>query len=102
MDTETYEQIHLTEEALGDSVNYLLPESTIRWSSTERAGRHRAAADRRPEGGRHGARHQGRDGQRQVKPATLETGLVVNVPPFINRATSSASTPRPGEYLSRA
>ena len=29
MDTATYEQIHLSEEALGDSMNYLLPESTI-------------------------------------------------------------------------
>src|SRR3989441_12825661 len=30
MDTSSYEQIHISHEALGDSVNYLIPESTIR------------------------------------------------------------------------
>jgi len=30
MDTETYEQIHLTEDALGDGVGFLKPEMTIR------------------------------------------------------------------------
>ena len=29
MDTSSYEQIHLSEEALGDSMSYLLPEATI-------------------------------------------------------------------------
>jgi elongation factor P len=29
MDTETYEQMHMSAEALGDSVNYIMPESTI-------------------------------------------------------------------------
>src|SRR5215813_7696406 len=30
MDTDTYEQIHISSESLGDSVNYLIPDSTIR------------------------------------------------------------------------
>src|SRR2546425_1678235 len=30
MDTSTYEQIHISTEALGDSVNYLIADSTIR------------------------------------------------------------------------
>src|SRR6195256_256217 len=30
MDTSTYEQIHITSEALGDTKNYLIPEATIR------------------------------------------------------------------------
>jgi elongation factor P len=30
MDTSTYEQIHITEEALGDSRFYLIPDSVIR------------------------------------------------------------------------
>ena len=29
MDTETYEQTHLTAETLGDAVNYLLSDSVI-------------------------------------------------------------------------
>ena len=65
MDTTSYEQIHISSEALGDSVNYLKPEMTIQVEFYgERAGRHRAAADGGSEGARHRARHQGRDGQR--------------------------------------
>src|SRR6266487_5445207 len=30
MDTSTYEQIHISTEALGDSKDYLIPEATIR------------------------------------------------------------------------
>src|SRR5436853_7561762 len=30
MDTTTYEQTHISREALGDSVNYMKPEATIR------------------------------------------------------------------------
>src|SRR5437867_4460944 len=30
MDTSTYEQIHISTDALGDSVNYLMPDATIR------------------------------------------------------------------------
>src|SRR6185436_20551547 len=29
MDTDTYEQLNLSEEALGDAVNYLIPESSL-------------------------------------------------------------------------
>ena len=29
MDTETYDQVHISSEALGDSVNYLIPEMVI-------------------------------------------------------------------------
>src|SRR4249919_4199603 len=30
MDTSTYEQIHISNEALGESVNYLMPDAIIR------------------------------------------------------------------------
>src|ERR1700736_6668874 len=30
MDTSTYDQIHISAEALGDSKDYLIPESTLR------------------------------------------------------------------------
>ena len=29
MDTDTYEQMHISAEALGDSVNYIMPDATI-------------------------------------------------------------------------
>ena len=38
----------------------------------------------------------------QVKPATLETGLVVQVPPFVNTGDSIRVSTETGEYLSRA
>ena len=38
----------------------------------------------------------------QVKPATLETGLVVQVPPFVNNGDMIRVSTETGEYLSRA
>jgi elongation factor P len=38
----------------------------------------------------------------QVKPATLETGLVVQVPPFVNPGDLIRVSTDTGEYLSRA
>jgi elongation factor P len=38
----------------------------------------------------------------QVKPATLETGLVVSVPPFVNPNDMIRVSTDTGEYLSRA
>ena len=65
MDTSTYEQIHISHEALGDSKNYLIPDSIIRveFYESEPVG-HRAAADRRSRRQGNRARHQGRDRQR--------------------------------------
>jgi elongation factor P len=37
----------------------------------------------------------------QVKPATLETGLVVNVPAFVNTGDVIRVNTETGEYLSR-
>ena len=38
----------------------------------------------------------------QVKPARLETGLVVNVPPFVNTGDKVRINTETGEYFSRA
>jgi elongation factor P len=38
----------------------------------------------------------------QFKPATLETGLKITVPPFVGIGESVAIDTRTGEYLSRA
>jgi len=37
-----------------------------------------------------------------MKPATLETGLVVNVPPFVNEGVKIRVDTSEGAYLSRA
>ncbi len=104
MDTESYEQMHIDAEALGDSG--ALPaagRADQRGVLRERAGRHPPAADGRPEGRGHRARASRAPRRRaQVKPATLETGLVVNVPSFVNTGDKVRVNTETGEYLSRA
>jgi elongation factor P len=102
MDTSTYEQVHLTQETLGDQALYLLPEALIRIE----------VYDGQPVGielpqtvdlkvtetvpGIKGA-----TAAAQVKPATLETGLVVTVPAFVNEGDVVRINTETGEYLSR-
>jgi elongation factor P len=45
---------------------------------------------------------KGATASNQIKPATTETGLVVNVPPFINPGDTIRVSTESGEYLSRA
>src|SRR5215813_11926003 len=85
MDTNTYEQIHLDIEVLGDNANYIVPESTIlvEFYGDEPVGIELPitvdlkVVDTVPGINRATA-------SAQVKPATLETGLVVQVPPHVN------------------
>jgi len=103
MDTSTYEQIHLSSESLGDAVQYLLPEMTIEVEFYE--GQpvgielpqtvDLEVTDTVPG-------IKGATASAQVKPATLQTGLVVNVPAFINAGDVVRINTETGEYLSRA
>ena len=45
---------------------------------------------------------KGATASNQIKPATTETGLVVNVPPFINNGDVISVSTESGEYLGRA
>jgi elongation factor P len=102
MNTESYEQIHLTSEVLGDSAAYLLPEAVIsvEFYESEPVGIHLPLTvdleitDTVPG-------IKGATASAQVKPATLETGLVVNVPSFINTGDVIRVNTETGEYLSR-
>jgi elongation factor P len=103
MDTSSYEQIHISSEALGDSVSYLKPEMTIQveFYGVEPVGIELPQTvdlkvDRTVPG------IKGATASNQVKPATLETGLVVQVPPFINEGDVVRVSTESGEYLSRA
>lgn len=103
MDTSNYEQIHLSAEALGDSASYLLPESTIRVEFYEGAAvgiELPATVDLRVQDTVPGIK--GATANAQVKPATLETGLVVTVPAFINTGDVVRVNTETGEYQSRA
>jgi elongation factor P len=102
MDTSSYEQIHLSEEALGDSMLYLLPESTIQVEFYEGAPvgiELPQTVDLKVEDTAPGIK--GATASAQVKPARLETGLTVNVPSFINTGDMVRVNTETGEYLSR-
>ena len=103
MDTTSFDQIHITGEALGDSVNYLKAEMTIQveFYGTEPVGIELpVTVDLKVTDTAPGIK--GATASAQVKPATLETGLVVQVPPFVNTGDSVRISTETGEYLSRA
>jgi elongation factor P len=103
MDTSSFEQVHITGEALGDSVSYLKPEMTIQveFYGAEPVGIELPqTVDLRVTDTVPGIK--GATASAQVKPATLETGLVVQVPPFVNPGDLIRVNTETGEYLSRA
>jgi elongation factor P len=103
MDTETYEQLHIDAEVLGDAANYLVPEATIKveFYGAEPVGIELPqTVDLKVEDTVPGIK--GATASAQVKPARLETGLVVQVPPFVNTGDRVRVSTETGEYLSRA
>ncbi len=103
MDTTSYEQVHISSEALGESVNYLKAEMTIKveFYDVEPVGIELpVTVDLMVKDTSPGIK--GATASNQVKPATLETGLVVNVPPFVNSGDMVRVSTDTGEYLSRA
>jgi elongation factor P len=103
MDTSSYEQIHLSVESLGDSMQYLLPESLIKVEFYEGAPvgiELPPTVDLKVSDTVPGIK--GATANAQVKPATVETGLVVTVPAFINTGDTVRINTETGEYLSRA
>ena len=103
MDTGTYEQTALSDEVLGDAVGYLVPEMTIgmEFFGSEPVGIELpqtidlTVTDTTPA-------IKGATASAQLKPATLETGLVVQVPPFINIGDRIRVITETGEYQGRA
>jgi elongation factor P len=103
MDTESFEQLHIDAEALADSVNYLIPDALIKveFYGSEPVGIELPpTVDLVVEDTAPGIK--GATASAQVKPARLETGLVVNVPPFVNTGDKVRVSTDTGEYLSRA
>ena len=103
METTSYEQISLSDEVLGDMTGYLVPESKIRvdFYGANPVGIELpqtvdlVVKDTSPA-------IKGSTANAQLKPATLETGLVVNVPPFINVGDTVRVNTESGEYQNRA
>ena len=103
MDTSSYEQLHIDSEVLGESVNYIIPDALIKveFYGEEPVGIELPpAVDLKVEDTAPGIK--GATASAQVKPARLETGLVVQVPPFVNPGDKIRVNTETGEYLSRA
>ncbi len=103
MNTETYEQIELTSDQLGDQVNYMIIDTVVRVqlldgvpfnldlpSSVELS-----VVDTEPA-------IKGATVTNVNKPARTETGLVVQVPPFIKTGETIRVNTADGSYLGRA
>ena len=103
MNTENYEQLHLNKDILGDSVDYLTANLQIRVEFFDG----KAVGIELPqtvnlkiietEPGLKSA-----TASSVTKPAKTETGLVVQVPPFINEGETIKVDTAEGVYLSRA
>ena len=102
MDMASYEQIQISAEALGDSKDYLIAEAIIRveFYEEEPVGIELPPTVdlvvKQTVPGIKGA-----TASAQIKPATLETGLVVNVPSFVNEGDRIRVNTETGEYQSR-
>jgi len=103
MDTTSYEQLTVPKPALGDAANFLkeTDEAVLQIYDSEIVGVDLPAAVElkvaETEPGVQGDRVSG-----GRKPATLETGIVVQVPLFVNPGEMIKVDTRSGEYLTRA
>ena len=103
MDTTTYEQVALDEEMVGDRRLYLKEGFQLEiefFEGTPIGIQMRAAVDlevveTEPE-------LKGATANNSPKPATLETGVIVQVPPFIRQGEVVRVDPNTGRYLERA
>ena len=103
MDNETYEQLHVPPKSLGSAADYLRESDTaiLQMYGEEIVGVDLPAAVEltvtETEPGVQGDRVSG-----ARKPATLETGKVVQVPLFVNIGDKLRIDTRSGEYITRA
>jgi elongation factor P len=103
MDKETYDQIHLSKEWVGEQILYLKENDDAQVTFYEGkplslelpATVELKVVETEPS-------VKGATAAAQYKPATLETGLKVTVPPFVGEGEVIQVDTRTGEYLSRA
>ncbi|CAM3770661.1 elongation factor P [Nocardiopsis rhodophaea] len=102
MDTETYDQINVPNEVVGDSANFLLESAMVTVAINEGNPLYielPAAVEMeisQTDPGVQGDRSTG-----GTKPATLETGAVIQVPLFITTGERVKVDTRSGDYLGR-
>jgi len=103
MNTENYEQMHLMKDLLGDATNYLIPQLKVKvefYEGKPLGVELPATVDMtvvETEPGLKGATVSN-----VTKPAKTETGLVVQVPPFITEGEKIRVSTAEGTYQERA
>jgi elongation factor P len=103
MNTENFEQIVLNAEALGEAVNYLVPEARVQvefYEGTPMGVSLPKTVDLKVTQTDPGIK--GATVTNVLKPATVETGAIVQVPNFIAIGDVIRVDTESGEYLSRA
>ncbi|GAB4255248.1 MAG: elongation factor P [Acidobacteriota bacterium] len=103
MNTETFEQVPLNSEVLGDALQFLLPGARIQVDyfngqpiSVELPSTvELRVVETEPE-------LKGATASASYKPAKLETGVTVQVPPFIKEGDVIRVNPNDGTYVERA
>jgi elongation factor P len=103
MNTENFDQMHLNRDLLGDAVSFLKPNMHVNVSFYE--GKPMGvelppSVDLEVVETEPGIK--GATVSNVTKPAKLETGLVVQVPPFINQGERIRVSTTDGSYLERA
>jgi len=103
MNTESFEQIHVSTDVLGDAVYYLIPDLVLKLEFYE--GKPIGAVlpdtvdlkvvDTEPT-------VQKATASAVMKPAKLETGLTIQVPPFVNNGDAVTVNTAEATYIKRA
>jgi elongation factor P len=103
MNTETFDQVHLTRVCLGDAVEYLIPELKVNvefYNEKPISVELPPTVDLKVVETEPGLK--GSTVSNVTKPAKLETGLVVQVPSFISEGERIRVSTSEGAYLERA
>jgi elongation factor P len=103
MNSETFEQMHLSREMLGDAVNYLIPQlkvTVVFYEGSPISVEMPPSVDLKVVETEPGIK--GATVSNVTKPAKLETGLVVQVPSFIGENEVIRVSTSDASYLERA
>jgi len=103
MNTETFEQMHLTKDLLGDATGFLIPNLKVAvefYEGKPMSVELPPSVDLKVVETEPGLK--GATVSNVTKPAKLETGLVVQVPPFINEGEKIRVSTAEAAYLERA
>jgi elongation factor P len=103
MDNETFEQIYIDEIAFGDSLQFLKEGTTVKVSFDDT---NNAVSVELPASVELLVTYtepgvKGDTATKTLKPATLETGAVINVPLFVNEGELIKVNTETGEYMER-